>query len=265
MTQLTWLADELRSAGLTVVEEPGWELRGRPGSFDPVGVLLHHTSSNPKGGNFAALKTVRDGRPEDNLPGPLSQLMLGRDGTWRVIAAGRCNHAGAGKWRGHTNGNRDFLGVEAENDGKGEVWPEAQLESYARGVACILKRLKADASMAAGHKEYATPAGRKVDPTFDMIAFRDHLENIMHVGVTQPMAVMPVATVDRTRAMLRKGDSGNDVRRLQNLLVGEGHQLRQDGDFGPATEKAVKAFQADHGLTVDGLVGPATWAKLGIK
>lgn len=35
-----------------------------------------------------------------------------------------------------------------------------------------------------------------------------------------------------------------------------------DGRFGPATERAVKAWQAAHGLTADGLAGAGTWAAL---
>jgi peptidoglycan hydrolase-like protein with peptidoglycan-binding domain len=35
-----------------------------------------------------------------------------------------------------------------------------------------------------------------------------------------------------------------------------------DGQFGTATEKAVRAFQKDHGLTVDGVIGKNTWAAL---
>ncbi len=60
-------------------------------------------------------------------------------------------------------------------------------------------------------------------------------------------------------ALLRRGSRGEAVRALQqelNRQVGVG--LVDDGVFGPATERAVKAFQHRRGLTPDGLVGPAT-------
>lgn len=58
--------------------------------------------------------------------------------------------------------------------------------------------------------------------------------------------------------MLRQGSKGSRVRELQALLVRAGHQVKVDGDFGPATKKAVKAFQKAHGIGVDGIVGPQT-------
>lgn len=64
---------------------------------------------------------------------------------------------------------------------------------------------------------------------------------------------------------LRKGDKGEAVAQLQTMLAEHGYDLGKwgiDGDFGSATEKAVKAFQKDAGLKVDGIVGPATWAAL---
>lgn len=39
--------------------------------------------------------------------------------------------------------------------------------------------------------------------------------------------------------------------------------LREDGIFGPLTDEAVREFQRKNGLTVDGIVGPKTWDKLG--
>lgn len=60
------------------------------------------------------------------------------------------------------------------------------------------------------------------------------------------------------RNYLRLGDEGAKVKGLQMQLVDLGYALPVDGDFGVQTRKAVMAFQADHGLTVDGLVGPKT-------
>lgn len=54
---------------------------------------------------------------------------------------------------------------------------------------------------------------------------------------------------------LRRGDEGEDVRVLQATIGVE----PVDGIFGPATEEAVKAWQARHELEPDGVVGPLTW------
>ena len=62
--------------------------------------------------------------------------------------------------------------------------------------------------------------------------------------------------------VLKRGGKSDTVGALQALLRGKGHTLEQDGSFGPATEAAVKAYQAANGLAADGSVGPATWGKL---
>lgn len=64
--------------------------------------------------------------------------------------------------------------------------------------------------------------------------------------------------------ILSPGSSGPDVRRSQRLLV-EIKLLGTigiNGNFDATTEAAVKDFQQGEGLTVDGVVGPQTWAKL---
>ena len=173
----TWTADALRNAGLTVIEVPGWKTRGTREMGEVKGVLCHHTGSMHKGGgNYPSKGTILHGRP--GLCGPLAQLGLGRDGTWFTFAAGRCNHAGLGVWKGVVTGNTNFLGVEAENSGfihgpEAEPWPEVQMESYAKGVAALLNHIGADESWAVGHREFARPKGRKTDPTFDMDDFRE--------------------------------------------------------------------------------------------
>lgn len=174
---LTWLADTLRAGGCKVTEIAGWQTRGRGEMGTVRGVLCHHTAG-PKAGNAPSLNLIIHGRPD--LAGPLSHLHLARDGTFSVIAAGRCNHAGAGAWRGVTTGNSSFIGIEAENMGTAaDPWPDVQMEAYARGIAAILKHLGAPVSMCAGHKEYALPPGRKIDPSFDMGFFRAKVQAFM--------------------------------------------------------------------------------------
>ncbi|QDP51310.1 MAG: putative endolysin type Endo-N-acetylmuramidase [Prokaryotic dsDNA virus sp.] len=62
------------------------------------------------------------------------------------------------------------------------------------------------------------------------------------------------------RYTLRKGDEGQEVKRLQSKLP-----TSADGKFGPKTEKAVRDYQQHNGLTVDGLAGKQTLSSLGIN
>jgi hypothetical protein len=60
-----------------------------------------------------------------------------------------------------------------------------------------------------------------------------------------------------------QGDTGQEVRAVQKLLKDKfGYNINVDGIFGPDTANAVKDFQSDNGLAVDGIVGPNTWKEL---
>ncbi|MEA5580037.1 peptidoglycan-binding domain-containing protein [Nodularia harveyana UHCC-0300] len=74
----------------------------------------------------------------------------------------------------------------------------------------------------------------------------------------------PTYTGGRSLPTLRFGSYGTPVRVLQRLLVTNGYAIRVDGAFGPLTETAVKAFQNQRRVGVDGVVGPVTWQKLTI-
>jgi peptidoglycan hydrolase-like protein with peptidoglycan-binding domain len=60
-----------------------------------------------------------------------------------------------------------------------------------------------------------------------------------------------------------KRSTGDAVKVVQERLEANGHNPgRIDGIFGPKTAAAVESFQRAAGLTVDGIVGPATWTAL---
>lgn len=83
--------------------------------------------------------------------------------------------------------------------------------------------------------------------------------------VKSAVTVTPDKTVSITVKVLSKGAKGSVVKALQALLIANGHSCGDsgiDGSFGGATLTAVKAFQKAKSLSVDGVVGPKTWAKL---
>jgi peptidoglycan hydrolase-like protein with peptidoglycan-binding domain len=62
---------------------------------------------------------------------------------------------------------------------------------------------------------------------------------------------------------LRQGSQGESVRQLQVALTELGFYAGPlDGEFGSLTDAAVKAFQQQRELTVDGIVGPVTWRNI---
>ncbi|MGI6485376.1 MAG: peptidoglycan-binding protein [Thermoanaerobacterales bacterium] len=63
--------------------------------------------------------------------------------------------------------------------------------------------------------------------------------------------------------ILRRGMRGEDVRLLQSKLESLGYMVGPvDGIFGPKTERAVRQFQRDNNIKIDGVVGPQTYDML---
>jgi hypothetical protein len=253
--KLTWLPKVLKDAKLKVAEHPGWKTRGHGNVGTIKGVICHHTAGPPASrGNMPSLRVVAEGRKD--LRGPLSQLCLGRDGTFYVVAAGKSHHAGKGDWQGFRSGNTNFIGIEAENMGlPNDPWPPEQMDAYRRGVAAILKKINQDAIMCCGHKEYALPPSIRPDPNFDMFDFRNQVSAIMKGAAPKP--TMIAKEDGEGRSTLRRGNRGNSVKEIQSKVG-----VTITGNFDAVTEAAVRQFQREHSLLSDGIVGPRTWAML---
>lgn len=168
---LTDLPDAIAKSGLKMVEVDGWRTRGH-GPMVAVDTIVCHHTAGPATGNYPSLGIVRDGRSD--LPGPLCNVGLARDGTVYIVAAGLAYHAGV--VRATNYGNAYSIGIEAEATGT-TAWPPAQMDAYARLCAALCEHYGLEPDRVMGHKEVCAPAGRKTDPNFDMTAFRAAVTN----------------------------------------------------------------------------------------
>jgi hypothetical protein len=162
-------------------EFSGWTTRKRPGSFSPVGLVIHHTGSD-SGQNSPSYDRFLfvEGRPSEGIPGPLCQASCEMDGDLLLGAIGRANHAGSGSSRtltavrgdkvsltaeirpgsDDTNGNGWFYGLEVKFDG-GQPMTSRQYDSAVRWAAAICDFYGWSAGSIVGHKEWSA---RKPDP-----------------------------------------------------------------------------------------------------
>ena len=251
MAHDTGIADRLRSKGLTVVEVAGWQTRGSS-YFNPRGSVDHHTAGASRG-NAPSLRICTHGRA--GLPGPLCNVLVGRDNTCFVVAAGRANHAGRGGWSG-LSGNSSVYGVERENVGTpAEPWRDDQ-HLVAGVVHAALIEGRADASKVCEHKEWTT---RKIDA--HSISGND-MRNLVAAVLRGGPAPEPTPAPDINWADVRKMAAafllpsvqdlpdldGNSrglrvivLQRALNLVTGT--KLKEDGIYGSATIQAVVNFQ----------------------
>lgn len=256
------LVRHLRRWGLRVHEKDGWRHRGRPYNFYPKGIIVHHTASGSQSGNFAAEGIVTFGRSD--LPGPLCQFLLGRDGTVKIIADGYANHAGYGSMSGvgipENQGNTYTIGIEAENNGIGEPWPRKQLQAYYRLCAALMVWIdRKDVDRVFGHKEWTS---RKIDPAgIDMNAFRRQVKKAMDQGPS-------VKTVHLSR--LKPGKRNKDIWRVKNRLRRRGFYKAANTTnyFGSSLLNAYAKWQ-EHlgydGQDANGIPGRESLQKLGFR
>lgn len=190
---LGWLPKTTR-----IVFEKDWNsprIAGR-GTWAPKFVMLHHTAGT------ASLK------PLLNTAWPPvrgAHFLVDRDGTVRVLAAGKAYHAGKGGPRfgidaGMMNGYA--WGIEIEDLGKSQTMTDAQIDSAARLSRGLLEAMGRDLDALIQHREW-NPAG-KVDTRYPSAFWRDRV-----TAVTKPQEVanMSTPTIGRPLAKWPVGKS----------------------------------------------------------
>lgn len=244
-----WLGSVLRDAGLRV-ETPVGTPHGRGRAMDAIhGVVVHDTVTTRDWSDLAVARLLRDGRPD--LPGPLSQLGVRRDGTVDWIADGRCNHNGYGRW-----GN-DAIGIEVYCagglEGREEPWNDLQRTTVVTACRAIAAHVGLTGDVVAGHKE--TDPDRKIDPYMvDMDRLRTDIATIprryrmlfyaegadlVELGKRMAQVDIHAAVTGSTTAARQALDAGEEV-----TVVG-----------GPAVRKLRPPFAFDsEGQVIPGLL-----------
>ncbi len=129
---------------------------------------------------------------------------------------------------------------------------EAQERVWEERALLAIKRFGLSVRDVKGHKEYT--GASTACPGIDMSVVRGRLLSLQYKELNGKAGV--------SVGYLQKGDTGLQVKLLQENLIKAGLKLKVDGSFGPATENAVKAFQTSNKLASDGFYGPQTKAKL---
>ncbi len=260
-TYLTNLADVLRGAGLNVVEYNGWQSRARSSGGFPSGrpwcIMWHHTASSPSASaqqdaDYMCINKNNSNRPTANL-------MIARDGSIWVLAAGATNTNGKGKPIGFSKGtvpndsmNTYAIGIEMCNNGVGEAWSEAMINTAFAANNALAAAYGLQPTDLATHNFYAPD--RKIDPavaesvqgpwvpprctssgTWDRGAIQNEAAARAAGPPPEPTPVPPEptpipppvvawpASLTSTLPTIRKGDSGWMVKRMQHLLAAHGY------------------------------------------
>jgi hypothetical protein len=209
------LPDTLRAAGCRVEVDPGFATRGQGQLAGVKAIMCHHTGSV----SANTWKVVRDGRT--GLQGLLSQLVLERDGLWRVLGSGQAWHAGTGGpllGIPANSANSWTVGIEAVSAGtaKGD-WTAEQLAEYPRGVAALCRRYGLTEQHVIFHKTWAP--GRKIDLAGwpgDLTGFRGSVARHLTAPTAAPEDDM---FTDQDRQLLRGAARAVDLAWTRDQLM----------------------------------------------
>lgn len=180
--KLQWMADELRDAGLTVVEHSGWKTRSVPKDypFNPVGLLNHHTAGSAVLVNYPKPPFYSNTSLQDKC-----NLTIRPDGVVVVLNAGIANDSGMGDpnvltrllnddppkppvdWNDddRVTGNPHFIDIEVQHLGDGSPIVPAQYDALVTTNAVILGHYDWDPmTRLLMHREWTT---RKIDPRWN--------------------------------------------------------------------------------------------------
>jgi hypothetical protein len=230
------------------------------------GVVIHHVAGT-NGLSYVANANTRDSHP-----------------TYHIARSGAVTGIVNPERRPHSTGGApdpNAVSFEIDNSSTGGDWPispeslnalidvivfhASQSPRAGKGFAKNEPSVRQSEFFIAWHSQYKATAcpGPFIMSQLDYIVAEcnkrasNSAPAPTSIPVPTPPPTPPVSKKPRLGKWLKIGSTGPNVVFLQSKLG-----LKQDGQFGPITDRAVRAFQKANGLKVDGIVGPITWSRL---
>ncbi len=228
------------------------------------GVVIHHVAGT-NGLNYVANKNTRNSHP-----------------TYHIARSGAVTGIVNPSRRPHSTGGApdpNAVSFEIDNSSTGGDWPispeslealidvivfhASQSPRAGKGFAKNQPSVAQSEFFIAWHSQYKATAcpGPFIMSQLDYIVAECNRKASGVAPATPSVAPSTPAPAKTSKpklsGWLRKGSTGVNVKYLQSALG-----IKADGQFGPITDRTVRAFQAAQGLKVDGIVGPITWGRL---
>ena len=221
---------EAPDSALVADLHPSPNIEDRKGGLTPSILLLHYTGMPSVDRAIDVLS-----RPDCKVS---CHYVVDVDGriVQMVAEDKRAWHAGVSSWKGETDINSASIGIEIQNPGHADGYPDfppAQMRAVTALSQDILSRHDIPPPGVLAHSDVAP--GRKIDPgeKFDWPGLAAE-----GVGFW-----VPPAAVDEADTGLQPGAEGEAVAHAQKLLAAYGYGIATDGVFDEKTEKVVQSFQ----------------------
>lgn len=196
----------------------------------PSYVLIHHTAQN------STDQTIRTFQLERTAVS--SHYVIGRDGkvVQMVNDYVRAHHAGVGKWGNDTDLNSSSIGIEMDNNGTTDPWPEVQINALIELLKVLKETHRIPQGNFIGHADYAP--SRKIDP------FRFPWKRLAEEGFgywyDEPET--PPASFDPVLALRI---IGYDIRNINNAIRAfKIHYIQDDTPTDTLSESDIKVLYA---------------------
>ena len=212
-----------------------------PHAMKPIGICIHNTANDASAENEVRYMLGNNQKVSYHYAVDDKEIV-------HAIPNDRnAWHAGDGS---NGAGNRRYISIEICYSKSGGTRFEAAMIKAAELTAQLLNTYGWDISHVKKHQDFS---GKYCPHRILSDYGWDYFLNLVRAELGEAQNLTPV---------LRKGSTGEAVKRLQSRLNEWGYELEVDGSFGPATLETVKDFQEKNNLEVDGSVGPLTWGKL---